>query len=102
MRRSVGGWLEEAVGGRWHDGDGDDDGGGQLVVPCHLLRVPEHPEVAEAARNGGQPAGDVADDAGPPAEGAGVGETHDPDVERLLADGLPGRAAFAERGVDDA
>src|SRR5919204_1085921 len=80
----------------------DDDVVRELVVPALPLLVPEHPEVAEEARNRGHDAAEVADHGPAEADGPSGPEVDHADAERALADRLPGVAALEVAVVGDA
>src|SRR5829696_7062928 len=83
--------------------DRDDDVTGGLVVPALLLLVPQHPEVAQEERDGGDDADEVAHERAAVADrAAAAAEVVDADAERLLADGLAGRTALEVHVVGDA
>src|SRR5215217_4390638 len=77
----------------------NDHGAGDLVLPALLLLVPQHPEVAEAQRDGREVLADLAQESASVADRAALPEVVDPDAERLLAERLAGRAALEIREV---
>src|SRR5947199_5591057 len=79
----------------------DDDVVCELVVPALALLVPEHPEVAEEARDRGDEATDVADHGAPVADPASRAEIDHSDAEEALADRLPGVAPLEVAVVGD-
>ena len=70
-------------------------------MPGLLLLVPEHPEVAEEERDRRDDPADVAEERAAVADRAAAAEIDDADPERLLAEGLAGRA-LEVRVVGDA
>src|SRR3954468_20322023 len=80
---------------------GYDDRADELVVPALALLVPQHPEVAEQARDRRDPAAEVADHrAAEPDRAAGVEVDH-ADPERALGDRLARAAALEVAEVAD-
>src|SRR5919204_5079935 len=74
----------------------------ELVVPGLLLLVPEHPEVAEEARDRRHVAADPADERAPVADRAAGPEVDHADAHRLLPHGLARGAALEVRQVREA
>src|SRR5882672_2308497 len=65
-----------------------DDAARDLVVPCLLLAVPEHPEVAEQARDRREDPREIAEDPAARADRPAGAEVVDPNTQRALADRL--------------